>query len=268
MAVSVDVFVDQIATVAKKHCGKKKNLRDDILVAVTEELEVTIPSVYHAVLVALIQADVKPKTIDIVGNAIKQQCVAFTIQLLPETLSNILDVCSSDTIDHHKTTSRLATDIKVKSTDTPYFIVTEWTNSLKNYVSGIKNFDAHSYTKLCNHDLLTSLKCSDVLEDASEYETEDASEYETEDASEYETESVCSSDSDLWLVWEDKRTELENEIKAKNEHIEHLEEELKCLRKKAEQTDVQVQAFAILGMTITFLCISVPRFLTKEQLLG
>lgn len=268
MAVSVDSFVDQIAAVVRKHCGKKKNLRDDIFAAVTEELEVTIPSVYHAVLVTLIESDVKPKTIDIIGVAIKQECVAFTTQRLPHTLGNILDVCSSDAIDHYKTTSRLATDIKIKSTDTPYFILTEWTKSLKKYVNSIQNFDMHTYNKLCNHELLSSLKCSDLIDSDSESESESEYETESESESEYEAHSVCSSDSDMWLVWEDKRTELENEIKDKNERIEDLENEIKRLRRTMEHTDVQVQAFAILGMTITFLCISIPRFLTREQLMG
>ena len=262
--VTVDNLVEQVAGVARKYAGKKKKiLRDDIFVAVTDELEVAIPSVYHAVLMVLIESSLTPKAVEQIAEEIKEPCIEFTAQRLPQTLSNILDICSPDILDHSEATLQL-TGMK---SDSPYFMLTECTKRLQKYVESIENFDMDEYNKLCNHELLSSLKCSDMVLSDSE-ESESGSEYETESGSEYETESVCSSDSDMWLVWEDKRTELENEIKDKNERIQELENEVKRLRHMVEHTDVQVQAFAILGMTITFLCISIPRFLTREQLMG
>ena len=255
MALTIDSFVDEIASMVNKIKGKKtKGLRNDIFFAVSEEIEATVPSIYHAVLLTLIDHEFKPKLVDQIGAAIKHSCLDFTIKRLPATFTEILDVCSDVVNDQAKVAEMIEADA-FKPSDSPYHILTECTKKLRKYVQGIENFDFKQYTTICNHEVLGSLKCSDMLEesesesedesedesvsesedesvseseDESVSESEDESEIEDESEDDYETES--DADSDLWMVWEDKRNELETEIRNKNELIEALQEEVKHLR--------------------------------------
>jgi hypothetical protein len=272
MAITEATFVDNISSsIITKHGKNAKRIRNSIFAAVIEELKETVPSVYHAILMTLVDSGIKPKKIDSIGREIKDQCVEMTIQKLPSTMSKIIDACSTNFNSDEAELSEIIGTIGLKSSDSVYHIVAEVTKKTRKYTQAIENFDSVMFNNMCHRDLLSSLKCSDTMESdsESEYETEtdeevdvvpeeeeeveveveseedsDDSEYETEteedsDDSEYETETEEDSDeeaesdqSDMWLVTEDKRSELENQIKNYEELINNLEKEAKELREK------------------------------------
>ena len=291
--MDVELFADKIVLDASKevHLTKsnKKQFRRKIIETINTELEEScVPSAFHTVMAAMLSLSFDDETLDIVADVITPICREFTLSMIHEILSDIVNACCEEDEDFE-----MEPDVILNVLDTSKFkdstaeeICLICHKSVLPLVEQIKDFDFEQFKSMVRVDLVNAVRSTedeteepenttsdeeimDMLQDEfidsgdEEYD-EDEEEYD-EDEEEYDEDEeeinemiIALKDKEIELIKKD-RDLLLRELNYTKKELSDL-----YLRFNSEQhlsrteTEDYSSFYSIIGFTLTLIYIVFP----------
>ena len=287
--MDIELFADRVVFGVSKEVSLTKSNKDqfrhEIIETVNAELEEScVPSTFHTVMTAMLTLSFDDETLDIVADVITPICREFTLSMIHEILSDIVNACCEEDEDFE-----MEPDVILNVLDTSRFedstseeICLICYKSVLPLVEQIKDFDFVQFKSMVRVDLVNAVRSTEDETEEPENTTSDEEimdmlqdefidsgdeEYDEDGDEEYDEDGDEEYDDEMIIALKDKEIEL---IKKERDlllrELNYTKKELSdlYLRLNSEQYLSQPEPenyssfYSILGFTLTLMYIVFP----------